>query len=143
MNWIRKETKINVRLLACTLLQLNTLLWDIVLDLTSLAYQPKSRERSDHSKRHVIFAQSQQKSAYPALTRELDEDDDDKPLVRADRSTVSEDEDDEPLVQPSSRTEVIREKRESAAERSIPTPLRRRKGPPVWRDPSATLEQDV
>ena len=37
----------------------------------------------------------------------------------------------------------IKEKRESAAERSIPTPLRIRKGPPVWRDPSATLEQDV
>ena len=33
--------------------------------------------------------------------------------------------------------------RESAAERGIPTPLRSRKEPPVWRDPSATLEQDV
>ena len=34
-------------------------------------------------------------------------------------------------------------KRESAAERRIPTQVRRRTGPPVWRDPSATLEQDV
>ena len=28
----------------------------IVLDLTSLAYQPKSRERAAHPKRHVTFA---------------------------------------------------------------------------------------
>ena len=34
-------------------------------------------------------------------------------------------------------------KRESAAERRVPAQLRRRNGPPVWRDPSATLEQDV
>ena len=33
----------------------------IVLDLTSLAYQPKSRERSPHPKRHVTFALSDQK----------------------------------------------------------------------------------
>ena len=51
----------------------------IVLDLTSLAFQPKSRERSPHPKRHVTFALSEQKSAYPAHTRELDEDDADKP----------------------------------------------------------------
>ena len=30
----------------------------IVLDLTSLAYEPKSRERSGHPKRHVTFALS-------------------------------------------------------------------------------------
>ena len=76
-------------------------------------------------------------------TRELDEDDDDKLLVCPKRITVSEDEDDEPLVRPSSRKEPVKEKREAAAERRTPTPLRRRKGPPVWRDPSATLEQDV
>ena len=57
--------------------------------------------------------------------------------------TVSEDEDDERLVRPSSRKEPVKEKRDSAAERSIPTSLRRRKGLPVWRDPSAPLEQDV
>ena len=114
----------------------------IVLDLRSLAYQPKSSERSPLPKRHVTFALSEQKSANPAHAREIDEDDDDKPLVHPDRSIVSEDEDDEPLVRPSSRTELIKEKRESAAERGIPTPLRSRKGPPVWRDPSATLEQE-
>ena len=38
---------------------------------------------------------------------------------------------------------MINEKRELVAGGSIPTPLRRRKGPPVWRDPSATLEPDV
>ena len=37
----------------------------------------------------------------------------------------------------------FQKKSESAAERGIPTPLRSRTGPPVWRDPSATLEQDV
>ena len=72
----------------------------IVLDLTSRAYQPKSRERSAHLKRHVTFALSEQKSAYPVHTRELDEDEDDKPFVCPDRIAISEDEDDEPLVQP-------------------------------------------
>ena len=42
----------------------------IVLDLTSVAYQPKSRERPAQLKRHVTFALSEQKSAYPAHTRE-------------------------------------------------------------------------
>ena len=32
----------------------------IVLDLTSLTYQPKSRERSAHPKRHETFALSEQ-----------------------------------------------------------------------------------
>ena len=112
-------------------------------NLTSLVYQPKSRERFARLKKHVTFALSKQKSTYPAHTRELDEDDDDKPLVCPDRTAVSENEDDQPLVQPSSRKETVKEKRESAAERRIPTHLRRRKGPPVWRDPYATLEQDV
>ena len=116
----------------------------IVLDLTSLAYPPKSRERSAHQKRHVTFALSEQKSSYPAHAREnLMKMMTIKPLVRPDRSFVSEDEDDEPLVQPSSRKEPAKEKREAAAERSIPAPLRRRKGFPVWRDPPAPLEQDV
>ena len=113
----------------------------IVLDLTSLAYHPKSRERFDHPKGHLTFPK--QKSAYPPDKRELDENDDDKSFVRPDRAIVSEDEDDEPLVKPSSRTSSFKEKREFAAECSIPTSLRRRKGPPVWRDPSATQEQDV
>ena len=53
-------------------------------------------------------------------------------------SLKKEDEDDKTLVQP---TSVL--KRGCSAKRSVRTPLRRRKGPPVWRDPSVTLEQDV
>ena len=85
----------------------------------------------------------QAKSAYPAHTRELDEDEDDKPLVCPDRIAVSEDEDDKPLVQPTSRKEIVEEKRESVEKSKVPAQVRRRKGPPVWQDPSTTLEQDV
>ena len=113
----------------------------IVLDMTSLTYQPQSRERSTHPQRHVTFALTE-KSLYPVHSPELDEDDDDKPLIRSDRAADSEDEDDKPLVQPASRKEPVKEKREFAAKHRVPTPLRR-KGPPVWRNPSAALEQDV
>ena len=71
----------------------------IVLGLTSLAYQPRLRERSTHLQRHVTLPLTEQKSAYPAHTREVDEDEDDKPLVRSDRTADSEDENDKPLVQ--------------------------------------------
>ena len=54
--------------------------------------------------------------------------------------SAEEDEDDKPLVQPSSKEKAP--KRESSAVRRVPTPIRR-KELPVWRDPSATLEQDV
>ena len=77
-----------------------------MLDLTSLAYLPWSRERSARPTKHETFALSQRKCAYPARAQELDDDEDDKPLVRPDRTTVSaeEDEDDKPLVQlPSTR----------------------------------------
>ena len=110
----------------------------IALDLTNLAYQPKLRERSSRPAKYVIFALSQRKSAYPARVQKLDDDEDDKPLVRSNCTTVSDEEDDKPLVQP---TFVL--KRESSLIRRVPTPFRRRKGPPVKRDPSATLEQDV
>ena len=93
----------------------------IVLDLTSVPYQPKSRERSARPRKHLTFALSQRKSAYPARVQKLDDDEDDKPSVQP--------------------TSVL--KRESSAIRSDPTPLRRRKRPPVWRDSSATLEQDA
>ena len=85
--------------------------------MTDLAYQPKWRERSVRPKKHVTFALSEQKSAYPVHTRELDEDEDDKPLVRPDRSAVSEDEDDTHLVQTCIRDEPVN--RESAAERRV------------------------
>ena len=125
----------------CSFLVEYSLMWHIVLDLTCFAYQPKSRERSDRPTKHVIVALMPQKSAYPAHSQELDDDEDDKTLVRSDRTTVSEHEDDKPLVHPASRSETV--KRESAANRIVTTPSRRRKGPPVWRNPSATLEQDV
>ena len=64
-------------------------------------------------------------------------------FVCLDRTAVFEDEEDQPLVQLSSRKEPVEEKRESASERRISAQLQKRKGPPVWRDPSATLEQDV
>ena len=91
----------------------------IALDLTSLAYQPKSRERSSRPAKHVIFALSQRKSAYPARVQKLDDDEDDKPLVRPGCTTVSdeEDEDDKPQVQPPSAL-----KRGSSAIRRVPTP---------------------
>ena len=98
-----------------------TTMGHIVLDFTSAAYQPKSRERSARPRKHVTFALSQRKSAYPARVQKLDDDEDDKPSVQP--------------------TSVL--KRESSAIRSDPTPLRRRKRPPVWRDSSATLEQDA
>ena len=73
----------------------------IVLDLTGLAYQPKSRERSARPTNHVTYALSQRKSA---RAQEMDDDEDDKPFVHSDRTTGSEkgDEDNKPLVQPSS-----------------------------------------
>ena len=103
----------------------------MVLDLTSRAYQPKSRERSVRPTKHASFVLSQRKPAYLAHTQELDDDEDDKPVVRPDSTTVSgkEDEDDKPLVQ---LTSVLN--RESSATRSVLSPLRRRKGPPVWQD---------
>ena len=75
---------------------------------------------SAHPKRHVTFTLTDKKSVCPAHTPEPYEDDDDKPLVRPDRASVSEDEDDKPLIQPSSRKEPLKEKRESAAERRVP-----------------------
>ena len=89
----------------------------IVLDLTSLTYQPKSRERSTHPQRHVTSALTDRKSVYPVHSPESDEDEDDKPPVRSDRTADSDDEDDKPPVQTSSRTELVKDKRESAVER--------------------------
>ena len=54
----------------------------IVLDLTSLACQPNSRERSARPTKHVSFALLQPKLAYPAHLQELGDDKDDKPLFR-------------------------------------------------------------
>ena len=67
----------------------------IPLDLTSLAYQPKSRERSSRQAKHVTFALSQRKSASPARVQKVDDDEDDRPLVCSDHTTVSEEEDED------------------------------------------------
>ena len=71
----------------------------VVLDLTSLAFQPttKSREQPGYPKRHVTFAMSERRSAYPAHALDMDEDE-------------HEDEDDKPLVRPASRNEPAKEK---------------------------------
>ena len=136
LNWIQKKLRSHVQLLACTLPKSNIpQMGHIVLDLTSFAYQPESRERLARPTKHVTYAMSKRKSPYPARVQEFDDDEDDKPLVRPDHIAVSED--DKPLVQ---LTSVL--KRESSALRRVPTPSRRRKRPPVWRDPSVTLEQD-
>ena len=87
----------------------------IVLDLTSLAYQPttKSREQPGHPKRHVTFAMAERKPAYPAHAPDMHED---------------EDKDDKPLVTLGSPKTTFKWKR---------------KGPPIWQDPTAFLEQKV
>ena len=143
LNWIRRETKLHVLLLACTLLQLNTLAWDISSWIWRAIRISQNRVSDPLTRRDMWPLPWQIKSVYPVHLPETDEDDDDKPLVRSDRAADSEDEDDKPLVQPSSRKELEKEKRESAAERRTPAQSLRRKGPPVWRDPTATLEQDV
>ena len=97
---------------------------------------------SDRLTRRDIYFCPIGKSAYPAYTRESDEDDDDKPFVCPDATAVSEDEDDQPLVQPASRKEPVKETRDSAAERRTPAQFRSKRRP-VWRVPSATLEKDV
>ena len=75
----------------------------IVLDLTNLAYQPttKSCEQPGHPKRHVTFAMSERRPAYPAHAPDMDEDEDE-----------DEGEDDKPHVRPASRNELAEEKRD-------------------------------
>ena len=128
----------------------------IVLDLTSLAYQPatKSSERSGHPKRHVTFTMSEQKPAYPAHTQKVHGDEDDGPHAQPDHMVVSDDEENQPLVHSASKKKPTKERRHTAIHdgdlpplvppRPSPAvPVRRRKGPPVWQDPTAALEQKV
>ena len=77
----------------------------IVLELTSLAYQPttKSRERSGHPKRHVTCAMSEGKPTDPAHTQDMHVDEDDGPLAQLDHMVVSNDEDDLISGAPASR----------------------------------------
>ena len=69
----------------------------VALDLTNLAYQPttKSREQSGRPERHVTFAMSERRPAYPAHAPDMDKD---------------KDEDDKPPVRPASRKEPPEEK---------------------------------
>ena len=104
MNSIPKETKLHVRLWACTLLQLNTLLWDILFWTGRVLRTSQNRVSSLLTQGDMYFLHYLNKNHHIQLTHELGEDDDDKPLVLKDLSIVYEDEDDEPLVQPSSKT---------------------------------------
>ena len=51
--------------ITCPAFGLHTTMGHIVLDLTSLTYQPKWRERSTHPKRHVTFALTDKKICVP------------------------------------------------------------------------------
>ena len=78
---------------------------------------------------------SQQKLAYPAHTRDLEEDKDEA-LVRSDHTAVSDDGDDQPLVQPA-RKENVKEKCVPATDDGNPAKKKR------TQDPTVTLEQEV
>ena len=73
----------------------------IVLDLTSLTYQPttKSSDRPGNPRRHVTFAMSE--------------------LAQPDHAGVSDEEDDQPLVRPSTRREPREEKRDQATDDTL------------------------
>ena len=121
LNWIRREIPLHLLLLACTLLQLNTLLWDISSWIWRVSRVIQNRVSDPLTRRDMWHLPWQKKNVYPIHSPELDEDDDDyKPLVRSDHAADSEDEDDKPLVQTSSRREPVKEKRKSAAERWTP-----------------------
>ena len=76
----------------------------LVLDLTSLTYQPttKSSDRPGNPRRHVTFAMSERKPAYPAHTQTISEDEDYGPLVHPDHAFTS-DLNDQPLVRQATR----------------------------------------
>ena len=97
---------------------------------------------------------SERKPVYPALAQDMYEDEDERPLAQRDHTVVSVAGDDQPLVQSAPRKEPAEERRARATDdgdlaplvppRPPPAaPVRRRKGPPVWQDPTATLEQEV
>ena len=77
----------------------------IVLDLTSLAYQPttKSSERSGHQKETCDFCHVRAKTAYPAHTQDMYGDEDDGTLAQPDHMVASDDEDNQPSVHPASK----------------------------------------
>ena len=90
----------------------------VVLDLTNLAYQPttKSCEQPGHPKRHVTFAMSERRPAYPAHAPDMGEDEDE-----------DEGEDDKPHVRPASRKELAEEKRDPDTDDADLLPLSAKK----------------
>ena len=97
----------------------------ILLDLTSLAYQPttKSSVRLGNPWRHVTIAISDWKPAYPAHTQPIFEDEDGGPLVQPDHAAASDDEDDQPLVRPATRKERSEERRDQTTDDGDVAPL--------------------
>ena len=126
----------------------------LVLDWTSLAYQPKSRERFARLKKHVTFSLSN--FVGPKFSKITHKNWTKREMINllfvqtVQDHAVSEDEDDKPwsnlATVPSIKEWTSDRKawicRGTQSSRSN-APLRRRKGSPVWRDPSTTLEQDV
>ena len=111
-----------------------------VLELTNLTYQPttKSCEQPGHPKRHVTFAMSERQPAYPAHAPDKHEDEDeDKPLVRSASRKEPAEERRDPATDDEDLPPSVLPRLPSAA------PVQKRKGPPVWPDPTATLEQEV
>ena len=88
----------------------NFIMEHIVWDMTSLKHQPtaKSSDRPGHPRRHVTFAMSERKPAYPAHAPDMHED---------------EDEDDKPLARPATRKEPLEEGRDQAIEDEDHAPL--------------------
>ena len=79
---------------------------------------------------------------------------DDEPLAHEDHVVAFDDEGDQPLVRPASRKGPPEERRDPATDdgnlapsvlpRPPPAePVQRRKAPPEWQDPAATLEREV
>ena len=71
--------------------------------------------------------------------------------MQPDHAVTSDDEDDQPLVRHSTRNKTSEERRDQTADdEDLPplvpprlspvAPLRKRKGPSVWQDPTSTLE---
>ena len=102
----------------------------IVLDLTSLTHQPKSRERSAHPKRLVTFAMSEQKISISTNLWCVQT----TPLSLMTKM----------ISLPATRKELVKDKCDRVADRrSLHQSVRRSKGPPVLQDPTVTLEQEV
>ena len=115
----------------------------IVLDLTSLAYQPKLSERYTHPKRHVTLL-CRRKNQHIQLTHE------NWTKMKMINLLFCQ------TALPTLKTKMISlwcnlHQEKNRWKKSVnllqnaefPTEVRKRKGPPVWQDPSTSLEQHV